>query len=185
LNTVLPLPNSAADTTIYRFKPNSQNYGASITYFADFGWYSDDGNSDPNWYVINPGEGFFIRPSGPTPLTVTFVGEVPQGNLSKPVVGNNNYSILSSQVPQALPIGATGQAGTLMFPAVPDDTIYIFNAVTQTYKNSYTYFDQFGWFSNNPDDPGPLGPTIPVGTSFFVLKKGPLSQTWNRVFTVN
>jgi hypothetical protein len=182
LNTILPLPNSADGTTVYRFDPEIQNYSDSVSFIADFGWFTSD--TDPNAYIINPGEGFFIQPSGPTPLNITFVGEVPQGALSNPVAGGNRFSIVSSQVPQALPLGAAGQAGTLQFPAADGDTVYIFNAATQAYKDSYSYFPDFGWFSSNPDDPGPMGPTIPVGTSFFIRKAGP-NVNWTRNFSVN
>lgn len=183
LNTILPLPNSAANTTLFRFKPSIQNFGESATFFENFGWFTTD--PDPNFLILNPGEGAFISPSGPTPLNVTFVGEVPQGQLSNPILGGNRYSILASQVPQALPLGSAGQAGTLMFPAVEGDTVFLFDPVAQAYKESYTYFAAFGWFSTNPDDPGPNGPVIPVGTSFFVQKKGADNQTWTRNFSVN
>jgi hypothetical protein len=181
LNTILPLPNTADGTTLFRFKPAIQNYADSITYFGGFGWVSADPTET---YIVNPGEGVFIRPSGPTPLNVTFVGEVPQGSLSNPILGGNRYSIVASQVPQALPLGASGQANTLMFPAVDGDTVFIFDNVAQAYKDSYTYFAGFGWASANPDDPGPIGPTIPVATSFFVQKKG-ADTAWTRTFTVN
>jgi hypothetical protein len=182
VNTILPLPNTADGTTIFRFKPGIQNYGDSLTFIQNFGWFTTD--SDPNFYVLNPGEGVFIRPSGPTPLNVTFVGEVPQGTLNNPVLGGNRYSILASQVPQALPLGASGQAGTLQFPAVDGDTVFLFDSVAQRYKESYTYINAFGWFSTNPDDPGILGPVIPVATSFFVQKKGN-DTSWTRTFSVN
>lgn len=182
LNTILPLPDSADGTVIFRYNAASQSYNNSITWFTGFGWFTSDPN--PNALVVNPGEGFFIKPSGPTPLTVTFVGEVPQGNLSNPLLGNNYFAIVSSQVPQALPLGSTGEANTLNFPAFEGDVVFLFNAVTQAYKNSYTYFGGFGWFSNNPDDPGPVGPTIPVATSFFLQKKG-ADVNWTRNFSVN
>jgi hypothetical protein len=178
LNTILPLPNSADGTIIYRFKPGTQIYGDSITFYQDFGWFTNDG--DPNWLVLNPGEGVFIQPNGPTPLNVTFVGEVPQGNLAHPVAAN--YSIQASEVPQALPLGADGQAGTLQFPAVPGDIVYIFDATTQSYKDSFTFYPDYGWFTAT-DDPGPQGPTIPVGTAFFVYKVA--GATWDRQFSVN
>ena len=185
LNTILPLPATADGTTIYRYRPNTGavgGFGDAITFFDGFGWFSAD--TDPNWLVLPPGEGVFIQPSGPTPLNVTFVGEVPQGQLSNPVAGNNRFSILASQVPQALPIGETGNNATLQFPAVDGDTVYIFNSTTQRYKDAYSYFGGFGWFSANADDPGPVGPTIPVATSFWVQKSGP-NTSWNRNFSVN
>lgn len=189
LNTILPLTDAATDdgTIIWRFRPGTQNYGNAITWFgtAD-GWLAADEPQNSSWYVLDPGEGVFLFYPGPSPRTITFVGEVPQGALSKPVLGANNYSILASQVPQALPLGTAGTANTLMFPATLEDVVFIFNPVTQSYKDGYTYFGGTdGWVSANVDDPGPLGPTIPVGTSFFVLKSGALNQAWTRNFTVN
>jgi hypothetical protein len=182
LNTILPLPASADGTTIFRFKPAVQNYGEAIQFFAGFGWFTVD--TDPNWLTLPPGVGVFIQPSGPTPLNVTFVGEVPQGNLSNQLRGGNAYQIVGSQVPQALPIGDTATPNTLNFPAAEGDVVFIFNSPTQTYKEAYQYFGGFGWFSVNPDDPGPVGPTIPVATSFFVQKAGP-DVAWTRTFSVN
>jgi hypothetical protein len=185
LNTILPLANDGDGTTIFRFKPGIQNYGDAIQFFAGFGWFTVD--VDPNWLVLPPGEGVFIQPgpSTPVPLNVTFVGEVPQGTLTTDLVGNGAYQILSSVVPQALPLGDGATPNTLQFPAVDGDNVFIFNAATQTYKDPYQYFGGFGWFSVNPDDPGPVGPTIPVATSFFVTKAGAASQQWTRNFTVN
>jgi hypothetical protein len=182
LNTILPLPDTADGTTIFRFRPSARAYGDSIAFFAGFGWFSAD--PDPNWLVLDPGEGVFIKPSGPTPLNVTFVGEVPQGALSNPLLGGNHFQIVSSEVPQALPLGDEVTPNTLNFPAVEGDTVYIFDTAQQRYKDSYSYFGGFGWFSANPDDPGPVGPTIPVATGFFLLKVGP-DDTWDRNFSVN
>jgi hypothetical protein len=123
----------------------------------------------------------FIQNATGAALNVTFVGEVPQGNLSNPVPAA--FSIMASEVPQALPIGSTGQAGTLEFPAAEGDSIFIFNSATQLYKENYTYFDGIGWLSANPDDPGVQGPTIPVATGFFVQKGA--AANWTRVFSVN
>jgi hypothetical protein len=188
LNTILPLPDTADGTIIYRFKPASQNYGDAITFYALGGgqpgqWASADLNED---YTVNPGEGFFIQTPPGVTLNVTFVGEVPQGQLANPVLGGNNYSILSSQVPQALPLGYVGSAGTLEFPAADGDIVYIFDAAVQNYKQAFTFYGppNNAWASENPDDPGVAGPTIPVGTGFFVQKTGS-NTSWNRNFSVN
>jgi hypothetical protein len=182
LDTILPLPASADGTTIFRFKPEIQNFGEPITYVGGFGWFTTD--ADPNWLVLDPGEGVFLQNVGAAALSVTFVGEVPQGQLSNPILGTNKFALMASQVPQALPLGSRNEAGTLEFPAFGDDVVFLFDPAIQDYKQNYTYVDGFGWFSANPDDPGPAGPVVPVATGFFVQKNGP-DTSWDRDFSVN
>ena len=69
-------------------------------------------------------------------------------------------------------------------PAVDGDTIFIFDNVLQTYKDPYSYISGFGWFSANPDDPGPQGPTIPVASGFWFQGTG-TTRCWPQAFTVN
>ena len=70
------------------------------------------------------------------------------------------------------------------YPAGDGDTLYLFNPATQNYKDPYGYIDGFGWFSANPDDPGPAGPTIAPGTGFWTQKAGP-TINWTQTFSVN
>lgn len=49
--------------------------------------------------TVVPGEGVFVRNPTAAAITVTFVGEVPQGDLKNPLP--KGLSIRSSQVPQA------------------------------------------------------------------------------------
>jgi hypothetical protein len=185
LNTILPLPDAYDSSVIYRFDPVAQTYGDPVSFIAGFGWYNpgDPAGTPPD---INPGEGFWLFAVGPNPLTVTFVGEVPQGTLVNPLPAANKLSMRSSIVPQAAPLGDEITAGTLGFAAEDTDTVYVFNSTTQTYKDPYGYIDGYGWFSANADDPGPGGPTIAVATGFF-LQKAPLAvkTTWTRTFSVN
>ena len=176
LDTILPLPDAAEGTEMYRFANGA--FGDVITFYGGgVGWFTS--NPDPNWTVLNPGEGVFIRPIAA--MTITFVGEVPQGTLSNPV--SAGFSIRSSQVPQQARLGATGVAGTLNFPAADTDNVYVFNSATQSYKDVYTYYggtDNF-WFSNADADPA--GPLIAVGTSFWSQKT--TAAAWGRTFSVN
>jgi hypothetical protein len=179
LNTILPLPDTAAGTILYRFNPLTQGY-VTATFFGseDGGWFSDS----PANLILNPGEGAFIRVEGPTPLNITFVGEVPQGNLSHNIQAN--FSIQASEVPQALPVGpaqTSPTVATLGFPATEGDIIYVFDSATQGYK-VYSYFADFGWSSGVPGSTVD-GPVIPVGTGFFVDKVA--TTAWSRNFTVN
>jgi len=109
-------------------------------------------------------EGVFVL--APSPFTVTFVGEVPQGSLKNPIPAG--FSIKSSQVPQA------GTAADLGFVGNPNDTLYQFNTNTQTYDVST--FDEFDlvWYPNDP--------VMNVGEAFFSKKTA--SADWVRNFTV-
>jgi hypothetical protein len=181
LNTTLPLPAGYADTTIYRYDVATQNYLDSIVWFDGFGWFSPT-DPDP---TVNPGEGFWVQNVQGQALPVTFVGEVPAGTLNNPIPGGNNFKIASSVVPKNLPLGDVATAATTLgFPAAADDTVYIFDPSIQNYKESYVYFDGFGWFSPNGDDPGPQGPTIAPGTGFWIQKPGS-AATWTQTFSVN
>jgi hypothetical protein len=156
-NTITALFGAAPDgTVIYKFNPATGTYTSNL---KDFGEWSI-----PNDTLV-PGEGAFIRNNGTQPFTVTFVGEVMQGNLTNAIP--NGFSIKSSMVPQS------GQLDTVLgFPAVDGDTIYRFNNTTGTYTSSVR---DFGEWSTNP---------VPaVGESFFVFKNG--AATWTRQFSVN
>jgi hypothetical protein len=133
--------------------------------------------------VFDQDQGFFIHIPATNPVSVTFVGEVPQGNLSNPLVVGA-YSIKSSQVPQALPLGRPNSAvgvQTLGFPANIGDFVYLFSNTT---GYSSFQFRQIGpnqiWTGANAD-----GPTIPVGAGFFLFKAAGSPNSWNRTFSVN
>jgi hypothetical protein len=182
LNTILPLPDEAIGTTIFRFNATAQNYGEAAQWIPGLGWFTTE--TDPNWLVLAPGEGFFIQCLAA--LNVTFVGDVPQGNLSNPMPGGFNLSIRSSQVPQEAPIGhladTTGAKSGLEFPALTGDTLFLWDVTAQSYV-AWQYLDGLGWLegANIVAD----GPTIPVGSAFFVQKTGDGTQNWTRTFSVN
>jgi hypothetical protein len=121
---------------------------------------------------LTPGEGVFVRNGAATPLTVTFVGEVPQGALSTPMVAG--FQIVSSKVPQA------GTAADLNFPSkaadglTAGDQVYKFNPTSQSYDVA-TYDD----LDDNWDKPL----TFDVGEAVFVKLAKPV--TWTRQFSVN
>jgi len=178
VNTILSLPNGYDGSTIYRFDPTLQAYQDSISWIEGFGWISP---SDPD-PTINPGEGFFFQNGGNATINITFVGEVPSGTLHNPVQGGNKYSIRSSIVPKGLKLGNVGVANTLGFPADDGDTVYIFNAATQQYLDSYSYIGGYGWVSGS--DPDVDGPVIPVAGGFFSQKSAP-TRDWVQSFSVN
>jgi len=182
VNTILPLPSGYDGCNIYRFDPATQSYLDTVAWIEGFGWLSPT-DPDP---TINPGEGFFFQNVAGSALNITFVGEVPSGTLNNPVAGNNRFSIRSSMVPKGLRLGdtdpGTGTANTLEFPADDGDNVYVFDAATQQYLDTYAYIGGFGWISGT--DPDPDGPLIAPGTGFFSQKAAP-DRTWTQTFTVN
>lgn len=111
--------------------------------------------------TLAPGEGAFIRVTSPT--TLTFVGEVLQGDLRNPL--SSGYEIYSSMVPQAGLL-----QGDLGYSPIVGDTVFRWNGT------GYTQYQFVGvWI--------PSQPSINVGESFW-LRTG-TARDWQRVFNVN
>jgi hypothetical protein len=151
------LPTAPDGTVLFKYR-QATGFSANGVEFGEW--------TDPN-QVIAPGEGFFLQNNGAAPLTVTFVGEVPQGTLNTALAKGLN--LISSQVPQAGKLVAD-----LKFPAVDGDVIYQWDAAAQGYKAPNGV--EFGEFSGGE-------PTIAVGEGFFVSKFADTS--WSRTFSVN
>jgi len=180
ISTVIP---SAPDSSVlYHFDTASQHYFNTDTYFffgacdPNNGWY--DQSFNPSTTVLPPGIGFFLyNPGGSSSLT--FVGDVPQGNLTNNIAAN--YGIYSSIVPQA------GTLTSLGFPAQDSMVYYSYNAGAQHYNQSLTYFffgagdPNNGWYdqSFNPADPTP---SVAEG---FLLRNPGSAVAWGRTFSVN
>jgi hypothetical protein len=122
---------------------------------------------------ILPGEGLFVKNNTTVDQTVTFVGEVPQGNLSNPIP--QGLSIRSSQVPQ------DGKITTdLKFPGKDGDQISKWDATAQRFVGPYTFDSaEGGWTLVGAVNE----PTVAVGESVFVRKVA--ADTWTRTFNVN
>jgi hypothetical protein len=143
-------------TTIYKYAGAAGYQSTTL----DFGQWSDTS------LTLDPGEGAFISNTGTSDITITFVGEVPQGDLKNPIPAG--FSIRSSQVPQKGVLDAD-----LKFPIADGDTVY-------TYNNASKGYDGFNYdFSTW----SPSAPTIDVGQSFFVSKGA--AASWDRTFSVN
>jgi hypothetical protein len=161
LNTVIPVVPDG--TYVLRWLPGGQTFDAQFQYFDGFGWFPTT--------TLNPGEGVFINIPFTTPsVNVTFVGEVPQGNLTNRVSGN--FSLISHIVPQSISLGDPG----VSFPAVDGDYILFWDPGIQNFKPQTQFFEGFGWF---PTDPIPA-----VGEGFFYNTAG-AARNWARTFSVN
>jgi hypothetical protein len=152
-----------AGTTVYTFA----NGNFRIAQYDDLdGAFGGEAASD----VVAPGSGVFVRNPSSSNLRVTFVGEVPQGNLSTPLpVG---YSIKASQVPQAGVASAMGLQGAV------GDSITLWSEASQ----SFNFTSQFDELDN---DWSPALPVLAVGDAFMYRNGGTTARAWNRTFSVN
>jgi hypothetical protein len=156
-NLAAVVPDVPVNTTkVWTFDATTGTY-ASFTRRAT-GW-APNGNS-----VLPPGAGFFIQNTGAADFTVTFVGEVKQGDLSNAFPAG--FSLLGSQVPQA------GKVETdLKLPAKNGDKVWLYvNGVYSTLTRRAT-----AWT--------PSEPSIDVGQGFFM--QAAAAGTWTRSFSVN
>jgi len=154
------IPNG---TTVYTFV----NGGFRVAQYDDLdGAFGGEAATD----VVAPGSGVFVRNVGSTPMRVTFVGEVPQGNLSHPIpVG---FSIQASEVPQA------GTANALGLVGQPNDQYYGYNEATQS-------FDFVSLFDDLDNAWNPALPTLAVGEAFMYQSRATAPRAWTRTFSVN
>jgi hypothetical protein len=110
--------------------------------------------------TLGPGEGAFVQM--PAAGTLTFVGEVMQGDLVNPLV--TGFDIYSSMVPQtgalAADLGYTPDAG---------DNIYQWNGAGYD-QSSFVGI----WL--------PGDPTIEVGEAFWIQSAS--AKNWSRTFNV-
>jgi len=142
--------------TVYTFS----DAGFAInSYDTDF---EEWGNGDA---VVAPGEGFFVLNSGDDAVTITFVGEVPQGDLSNALP--KGFSIRSSQVPQEGKLDSD-----LGFPT--DEAVTVYQFVNGAYKISSYDADFEEWDSV---------PSVGVAEGFWVLRES--GTNWTRSFSTS
>jgi len=158
ISDILPAP--PVGTKVFKF--NGTGFDVFEFLGAPFNtWFpSGDGTFDL-------GGGAFVSNPSASPLTLTFVGEVPTGEVVNSLPAG--FSIKSSMIPQA---GAL--SSSLGFPASATDKVYLFNGT------SYDVHELLGapfnaWF--------PSEPSVEVGEAFFVFKAN--AGNWTRNFTVS
>lgn len=153
-------------TTVYKLVGGNYQINGAAVIGGETAW-------DDETMTLNPGEGFFIRNPGTNSFKLTFVGEVPQGNLTNSLPAG--FSLKSSQVPQSALLNGTNG---LNFPAVDGDTIYLLR------NGSYLITG----FVADPTAPNggiwDSGDPIPnVGEGFFVRKVA--ATQWTRTFSTS
>jgi hypothetical protein len=157
-------PNVPGGTTILKWNGTTFDINQYDAGFEEW--------NDPN-QVLLPGQAaFFFNPT-PANVTVTFVGDVPQGNLTNAIPPL--YSMKSSIVPQA----GLLQTQLGYVPSHNDIVLQFVNTgtpATSTYKFS-TYDEGFGEWDAEP--------SLAVGEGFFILRNAAGTAQWTRQFSVN
>jgi len=154
---------------VFSFNETTGLYNTAATYLPGVG-FSPAGSANVD---VPPGNGVFTfnpQPTGSPALTLTFVGEVPQGNLSVPIPAG--FSIKANPVPQA------GKPDAFGLPGAPGDKVFRFNKSTQLYYTASTFVAGPGWL--------PAVQPMDVGEAFFMFR-APANgaTTWTRTFSVN
>jgi hypothetical protein len=173
-------PLSNIDNTIggvLLLPTNKYNVRVYTSYISGVGWANPITNNAGQWtdpsVPLNPGGGVMLTNGDTQSLTLTFVGTVLEGNLMNSIPIGVDVA-RSSLVPQALPLGQSGQAGTLQFPAADRDDVYLWNGA------GYLSYQ----FSSDDGDWVPAGPFIGVAQGFLVHKAAP-PNVWTRNFVVS
>lgn len=131
--------------------------GASYTpsaFIEGLGWTVD--------MPFPPGEAMFM--TAPEATTITFVGEVPQGDLSTDLP--SGFSLKGSPVPQAASLSDLG------FPGTTGDQVLFWNG--SGFEPS-AFIEGLGWTGRD---------TPEVAEGFFVQNPGN-DKVWTRTFSVN
>jgi hypothetical protein len=162
-------PNVPGGTTILKWLGTGFSVNAYDSDFAEW--------QDPN-QTLAPGEAaFFLNPTT-TNVTVTFVGDVPQGNLTNGVP--QNFSLKSSIVPQ----GGSLQGNLAYVPTGGDQVLrWVNNYPASSGYAIHSYDADFGEWDVEPGT-GSLGP-IRVGEGFFIKRAAAGAGQWVRQFSVN
>ena len=185
INTIMPV--APVDSVVLRWSNLEQKFVSTDTYVSGVpglpdGWY-DLGAGALSTNVLSPGESFFFQKpaAGASTYTLTFVGEVPQGNLTNRI--GTLYGFYSSIVPQSATFSAMG------FPGRNDMTYTEWSGGGQKYVNLLNYISGVpglpdGWYDLGAGvqrDPQPG-----VGQGFLIYNPaGNGAVSWGRTFSVN
>lgn len=152
------LPDVPVNTVVYVYDAATSAFSAATKRAT--GWTGGGASA-----VLAPGQGFFVKNAGTTDMTITFVGEVPQGDLKADF--GAGFNLLGSLVPQS------GKVETeLKLPAQVNDKVYLYGAAGYTTITKRAT----GWTPGGE-------PTVGVAQGFW-LNAG-AKGSWTRSFNVN
>jgi hypothetical protein len=159
------IPTADVESQVLTFVNN--DYVADI--FDGSAWL-DANSGDPSTTVLPPGKGFFFSNPGAT-KALTFVGEVPQGNVSLTLPAG--IGLLGTTTPQALELSAANS-----FPQILEAQVQYYD---NTLNDYVTYInDGSMWLDAGSGDPVTVSPA--VGQGWFWQNAS--ASAWTRNFTV-
>jgi hypothetical protein len=161
--------NCPTGTQAHLWNQATGGWSGATDFDTAFGW-ADNGD-----VTIPYGAGFFLKNVGATPITVTFVGEVPQGNLVN--TWATTVHPTGSQVPQS------GLLKTdLGFNPVNNQVVQQWNVPNPGWNTQNTWIDD-PLFPPAAFENGE--PTLQVGEALVIRDTGVTSnKQWNRTFSV-
>lgn len=163
------LPASLDGATVQGWSFAGQTFTQADTYYDGAGWLDGDFNASTT--TIRPGLGYMFYNPAAAAVTVTLIGEVPQGSTTTSIQGPG-YGLYSSVPPVVSGFSTNG------FPTADGMTYQTFTGTA--YSQAITYYDGAGWLDGdfNNADPAPA-----VGVGFLISNPGP-AKDWVRNFTV-
>jgi hypothetical protein len=178
ITNVITSTNTPDQTLVYFFTPHT-GFADNETYYAGFGWF-------PGTNHMGPGRGVFLF--SPVATNITFVGQIAAGTYTNGLAGGGGgtFNMVGSIVPEALPLGVPGLAGTLGIPVTDQDIAYRYSVANFGGYDGVTYFTTYGWFDG--DFPGGSGgstngPVLNVGEGIFLFSVA--GGNWVETFSVN
>jgi uncharacterized protein affecting Mg2+/Co2+ transport len=155
-------PNATEGDSIFRWDnvANDLNYDTPV--FGGGVW--------DKTFDLNPGEGVFYVSAAPGPVTVTYVGEVIQGNFTN-VLAPGVFNAVGSSAP----LGGSMLNAIAGLTPTEGDSIFLWDPVANDLNYSTPVFGGGVWDQT---------PNIAVGEAFFYVSAAPGPVTWVRNFTV-
>jgi hypothetical protein len=182
LNTLFP----AVPTESQVFTYSGGLYKADI-FDGSSGKWVDANSGEDSTTTLNPGQGFFFyNAANPAAdITVTLVGDVPQGDVG--ITYGQFFTLSASKVPQQITLNPANG-----LPDKLEGQFLSYNATAQNYDTALIN-------DGGPFTPGPNGPfgwvdsqtglaanaTVTVGQGFFLYNPNATPWVWTRTFSVN
>lgn len=170
LKEVVPPASVAPGSVLSTWDLAAQKFNEIIT--DGTMWIDPSLGTDLGTTLLTPGKGFLLNNVGGS-LTLTFVGEVQQGDVTLAIpTGNGCYG---TTTPQALELSATNG-----FPQIANNWVHLFDTVGVKYIDYVN--DGTTWLDPSLGTPVVVAPAI--GQGYFIENTEANNNNWVRNFTV-